>query len=143
MTTFLAVSLPLLTASITAGVTYYFTRKRDIEQHIRQEKLRRYEHLITNLKQGFLNSRLSDDEKTTSKDEYYTHSYVVWLYASDDVIRSLNAFAHAFAAYAATPCPASNTTTTESLNELMLAMRRDTLGRTALRASEFVSTSVT
>ena len=138
----LLVLLPFATALISAAATFYFTNRRDILLQIRQERVRRYESLITSLKNGFLNSSLSDSAKTTAKHEYYAHSDVVWLYASDDVIRRLNDFARAFSEFDRLRSAEADRAAHYALEHLIHAMRVDTRGNTELRPDEFVGTSV-
>jgi len=139
----LASMLPLLTAVIPAAVAYYLSRKKELELKISEEKRTRYEKLILHVKKGFFDPNITDAEKIKHKDEYYEQSYVVWLYASDEVVRGLNNFARAFAAFSTDPTPQNNETAQKSLGKVVVSMRKDIQGATDLSSDEFITTTVT
>ncbi|MBU1262971.1 hypothetical protein KJ640_08510 [bacterium] len=60
----LIVVLPLVTAAVLG---YYFSKKKEIELKINEEKTRRYENLITYLSRGFMDSDTSDNDKVKNK----------------------------------------------------------------------------
>ena len=135
----LIVVLPLVTAAVLG---YYFSKKKEIELKINEEKTRRYENLITYLSRGFMDSDTSDNDKAKNKKIFYEQSYIVWLYASDEVIKNLNDFAKAFAN------PAKNKNSEEKkkvgkcLQKLIYSMRKDIKGKTTLKSEEFITTTV-
>lgn len=93
---YLLILLPLLSILLTAAVTHFFTSRRDVQLQLRQEKILRYEKLIEAVKNGFLSNPGSAQALERAKQEFYLHSYVVWLYGSDEVIQRMNEFLIAF-----------------------------------------------
>ena len=136
------ITIIFFTAIITAGVTYFFTTKMELKLQIREEKIQRYERLITYLKKGFLRSKLSPQDKTDFKNKYYEQTYVVWLFAPDDVIRELNQFAVAFSAYDKERTAENDKKVRAAVNRAVLAMRKDIHGKTTLKENEFITVTV-
>ena len=127
---------------ITAFLGFYLSKRREWELMISEEKRKRYETLITYMKQGFMDSDLSPEEKTKNKNEFYVQSYIVWLYASDNVIRNLNAFTKAFSKFCTQKNQETSAAVQESAKRLVHSMRKDTKGNTKLTSDDFVTTTV-
>jgi len=127
---------------ISAFLGYYLSKRKEWELMISEEKRKRYETLITYLKQGFMDPDLSTGEKEKNKNEFYVQSYIVWLYASDEVIRNLNTFARAFAELSKQNTPETNAAVQEAIKHLVHSMRKDTRGKTKLKSKDFVTTTV-
>ena len=138
----LVVLLPLLVTVIPVLLTFYLTKNHDLELKITQDKITRYENLITYINRGFLNSNLSDSEKAQNKRMYYEQTYVVWLYAPDSVINALNQFAFAFSAWDTKKSPHLEDKVKQAMAVLVLAMRKDVHKKTCLTESDFVTTIV-
>lgn len=134
----LIVCLPILTAI----VGYWLSKRKEIELKINDEKRKRYENLITYLRRGFMDPYMELEEKVKYKNEFYEQSYVVWLYASDEVIRNINRFA-----IAVSECSNQNTQDeqrimNQNLRKLVHAIRKDIKGKTNLSSDEFLTTTV-
>lgn len=134
----LIIVLPILTAFFSINMT----KNKDLELKTTEEKIRRYERIISYLKNGFMGSTLSNEDKHLNKMKYYEETYVVWLYASDEVILSINEFAFDFAIYSKTPSIDSEKKVQLTAGKLLLAMRNDTRGKTKLKETDFISTEV-
>jgi len=134
----LLIVLPLATAVIG----YYLSKKKELELRISEEKRKRYENLITYLRRGFMDASLPADEKIRNKKDFYEQSYIVWLYASDEVIGHINDFARAFAKHSDQKSKETEATVNKTLKDLVRAMRKDTRGKTKLKAEDFVTTTV-
>ena len=131
-------AIPLLSVLLT----YYLTKEHDLELKITQDKITRYENLITHINRGFLSSDSSDNEKAQNKRMYYEQTYVVWLYAPDDVIRALNRFALDFAAWDANKTPKLEDEVKRTMAALVLAIRKDLHKGTCLKETDFITTIV-
>ena len=140
--TLLGILLPLLIAIIPIVLTYYFSKKQEIDLKINEEKMRRYENLITYIDRGFLDSTRDANEKTQNKQNYYEQTYIVWLYASDDVISNLNQFALAFSEWDKKKTPELESKVRSTIGRMVLAMRKDIRGKTGLTESDFITTTV-
>jgi hypothetical protein len=138
----LTVLLPLLTAIISAAFAYYFSKKKELDLKISEEKRVRYEKLILQLKRGFFDRNLPDNEKIRNKDEYYEQSYIVWLYASDEVIKNLNSFARSFSDFCNRQSAEYEADVRKAMGKLVLSMRKDIRGSTILQEDDFITTNI-
>jgi len=86
--------------------------------------------------QGFVGVTASAQMKR----EFFEEQYQAWLYASDEVVRSLNAMVRLVVETSgSTPQPQAGR---KAVGEIVLAMRRDVLSKTSLGYTEFQYTNV-
>lgn len=132
----------IILAVIPASATYFYAKDQDLSMKINQEKISRYEKLITSIDRGFITSRRDTSEIENYKREFYENTYIVWLYAPDSVISALNEFTATFSTWDAHGAPKNDTSVNEALGQLILAMRKDVYGKTALKSNELITVTV-
>lgn len=130
----------ILVAAITFLITATITKNNELELKIREAQRTRYENLITYVNRGFLDKGVNATESMENKKKFYEQSYIVWLYASDEVIRKLNNFAKAVGDFSKERTSENNEVTSRCLKELLYSMRKDTKGKTSLKPEEVVFT---
>lgn len=136
---YLLILLPLFTAVITAAVTHFFTSRRDVQQKVRQEKIQRYENLIQAVTDGFLKNSNTKNQQENAKQEFYSHSYIVWLYGSDAVIEAMNAFVIAFNKGDKSDEALYSKNCNVAFQQFVHAMRLDVRGKSRLKADELIT----
>ncbi len=135
--------MPVVLIVVSIAGTYHFTKKKELELKINEEKRQRYETIILQIKRGFIKDKLTKGiERTKAKDLYYEQSYAVWLYASDEVVKKLNAFAFAFADFSKEQSSENNKRARDAYGELVAAMRKDLHKDTDLTGQDFVMTTL-
>jgi hypothetical protein len=131
---FLAI-VPLVSAALGAFVTYMFTARAQRDQSIIRFKEEKYTRLLVKL-QGFIGVTISGQLKR----EFFEEQYQSWLYASDDVVRALNAMVQlVIESRGALPDPEAGR---RAVGEIVLAMRRDLLRHSTLDYTAFRYTDV-
>jgi hypothetical protein len=127
--------VPLASAAVGALLTYLFTSRSRREESIVRFKEEKYAKLLVKL-QGFVGSTTS----AKLKKEFFEEQYQSWLYASDDVVKSLNGMVHlVMESKGSNPDPHAGR---KAIGEIVLAMRRDLLHKTALNYTAFRYTDV-
>jgi len=127
--------VPLLSATAGAFLTYLFTFRAKRDESIIRFKEEKYAKLLVKL-QGFVGATTSGQLKR----EFFEEQYQAWLYASDEVIVSLNAMVQlVINGQGSAPDP---TTGRRAVGEIVLSMRRDLLHKTALDYTAFQYTDV-
>ena len=127
--------LSLASVAVAALLAYLFTSRSKREESITRFKEEKYAKLLIKL-QGFVGSTAS----TQLKREFFEEQYQSWLYASDDVVNSLNAMVRlVIDNKGAQPDPEAGR---RAVGEIVLAMRRDLLHKTALDYTSFRHTDV-
>lgn len=118
-----------LLASILGNLLVQFYRIRaDIKQRVRAQMEERFFNMLTLIK-AFRQSTL--DPKGI--DEFYDAYRHIWLYAPDDVIRSINNFFRRIGAEKQEITDADKTAA-----EMVLAMRKAYYGKTKLKSEDFL-----
>ena len=127
--------VPLLSAAIGAFLTYLFTFRAKRDESIMRFKEEKYAKLLVKL-QGFVG-------KTTSgqlKREFFEEQYQAWLYASDEVVLSLNTMVQlVIRGQGSAPDAEAGR---KAVGEIVLSMRRDLLEKTTLDYTAFQYTDV-
>jgi len=127
--------VPLASAAVGAVLTYMFTSRTRREESIIRFKEEKYAKLLVKL-QGFVGTTSSAQLKR----EFFEEQYQSWLYASDEVVQSLNAMVRlVIEARGTAPNPEAGR---KAVGEIVLAMRRDLLHKTALNYRAFQYTDV-
>jgi hypothetical protein len=131
---FLAV-LPLLTAVLGAFLAYLFTSRAKRDESIIRFKEKKYAKLLIKL-QGFVGATTSGKLKR----EFFEEQYQSWLYASYEVVSSINALVQLVVeSQGKSPDPNLGF---KAVGEIVVAMRRDLLKNTQLTYSSFRYTDV-
>ncbi len=131
----LIILLPIISAVGGSYLTYYFTRKSRRDEAILRLKEEKYTTLLV-LLQGFMGQTASGEMKRKFLEEQYRS----WIYASDDVVLMINRMIqHIIDLDGKTPKKGEGQ---KLVGEIVLAMRKDLLGKTSLSFSNFHYTSV-
>jgi hypothetical protein len=127
--------LALASAIIGGFVSYYFTsktKKFETALRFREEK---YSNLLK-LLQGFVGNTVSYDTKKKSFEEQYKS----WIYCSDEVIIAINNLVRlVIDVQGKEPNPEKGR---KAIGNIVLAMRKDLLGKTTLSYKDFRYTNV-
>lgn len=127
--------VPLVSAALGALLGYIFTSRAKRDESIIRFKEEKYAKLLIKL-QGFVGATASAQLKR----EFFEEQYQSWLYASDEVIESLNALVHLVVeSHGGEPDPTAGR---KAVGEVVLSMRRDLLRKTQLEYSAFRYTDV-
>ncbi len=127
--------IAIITGVIGSYLTYYFTSKARREEAIIKYKEEKYIQLLIKL-QGFVG--LTSNAET--KREFFNEQYQSWLYSSDDVVESINKLVDLVKEHkGTTPDP---TLGQKTIGNIVLAMRKDLLGKTNLTYKAFTYTDV-
>jgi hypothetical protein len=130
MKEWLTAFVPLASAAIGAFLTYLFTSRVKRGESIVRFKEEKYAELLVKL-QGFVGSTTSAQLKR----EFFEAQYQSWLYASDDVVKSLNAMVRLVIENRGSPPKPE--VGRRAVGEIVLAMRRDLLHETDLDYTAF------
>jgi hypothetical protein len=129
-----------LLISLVAGVvgsylTYYFTNKSKRNEAITKFKEEKYSHLLLKL-QGFIGITTG----AKMKREFFEEQYQSWLYCSDEVVEALNHLVNLIKeSQGKAPNPEEGR---KAVGNIVLAMRKDLLGKTKLDHRAFQYTDV-
>jgi len=106
-----------------------YTARREREAREYRIRRKRYEALVRKMAEGIHILLTRGEEKTTFeyKKEFDKSTNPLWLYASDDVLRSLKAYLFS-----------ENDKIIENAQNLILAMRKDLKIKTDLKPSEII-----
>lgn len=127
--------VPLGSAAIGAFLAYFFTFRAKRDESIIHFKEEKYAKLLVKL-QGFVGTTTSAQLKR----EFFEEQYQSWLYASDEVVEALNAMVRlVIENRGAAPHPDIGR---KAVGEIVLAMRRDLMNKTALDYTAFQYTDV-
>jgi hypothetical protein len=122
--------LAIATALITSILTYFFTsrtRKAEAILRFREEK---YAKLLV-LLEGFVGVTASADTKRS----FFKEQHESWLYCSDEVAQAVNHMIELVVrSKGANPEPAEGQA---AIGSIVMAMRRDLLGKTKLSIGDF------
>lgn len=127
--------VPLISAAMVAVMAYLFSSRSKRDESIIRFKEEKYAKLLVKL-QGFVGTTTSGQLKR----EFFEEQYQSWLYASDEVVESLNAMVRlVIEGRGSAPDPEAGR---KAVGEIVLAMRRDLLHKTALDYTAFRYTDV-
>lgn len=131
----LLIVLPLTTAIVGSYFTFFYTSKSKKDEAITKFKEEKYANLIIAL-QGFVGNSVS----THTKKEFFEEQYKSWLYSSDEVVLSVNELVNLLITeQGKAPNPEEGR---KVVGNIILAMRKDLLGKTDLSYMDFRYTDV-
>lgn len=126
---------PIIAALISSYVTYYFAIKSKKSEAILKFKEEKYANLLI-LLQGFVGTTASSDTKR----KFFEEQYKSWLYCSDDVVKAINNMVQlVIMEKGRVPDPQDGR---KAVGNIVLAMRKDLLGKTKLNYTDFQYTDV-
>ncbi|MGO9995830.1 MAG: hypothetical protein ACLPTF_25415 [Steroidobacteraceae bacterium] len=127
--------VPLVSAALGGFLAFLFTSRAKRDESILRFKEEKYAKLLVKL-QGFVGSTSS----TQLKKEFFEEQYQCWLYASDDLVKSINDLIRlVIENRGSDPIPELGR---KVVGEVVLAMRRDLLKNTKLDYTAFRYTDV-
>ena len=127
--------VPLASAALGALLAFLFTARAKRDESITRFKEEKYTRLLVKL-QGFVGTTASAQLKR----DFFEEQYQSWLYASDEVVESINRLIQlVIEGQGKAPDPVAGR---KAVGEVVLAMRRDLLKRTKLLHSAFRYTDV-
>jgi hypothetical protein len=131
----LLIIFPFISGVISAWITYLFTIKIKKSENMLKFKEEKYANLLIHL-QGFVGKTTSGDTKR----KFFEEQYKSWLYASDDVVKSMNDLVELLIK------ERGNTPDHEKgrqvVGNIVLQMRKDLLGKSELKENDFRYTDV-
>ena len=125
----LLITLPI----ISSYLTYFLTSRAKRDDAIFKYKEEKYGNLIL-LIQGFLDS--GSKNTTEMKEKFFEEQYKSWLYSSDEVILATNNMVNTLILLKDVKVDS------ELVGDIVIAMRKDMLGKTNLSSSDFRYTVV-
>lgn len=127
--------VPLLSAGLGAFLAFFFTARAKRDEAALRFKEEKYAKLLIKL-QGFVGSTTSAQLKR----EFFEEQYQSWLYASDEVVNSINDLIRLVTENRGSdPIPDVGR---KAVGEVVLAMRLDLLQKTKLDYTAFRYTDV-
>jgi hypothetical protein len=127
--------LPILTAIISSYLTYYFAIKSKRDEAILKYKEEKYSNLLV-LLQGFVGATAN----SKTKKEFFEEQYKSWLYSSDEVTEAINKMVQlVIESDGKNPNPEEDR---KAVGNIIVAIRKDLLGKTTLDYSSFRYTDV-
>jgi hypothetical protein len=131
----LLIIFPFISGVISAWITYLFTIRIKKSENMLKFKEEKYANLLIHL-QGFVGKTISGDTKR----KFFEEQYKSWLYASDDVVKSMNDLVELLIK------ERGNTPDHEKgrqvVGNIVLQMRKDLLGKSELKENDFRYTDV-
>lgn len=129
----LLIVLPFITGIGGSYLTYYLTQRSKRNEAILKFKEEKYANLLI-LLQGFVGITAKSDTKRS----FFTEQYKSWLYSSDDVVKAINDMVNqVIITQVDRP-----TIDQDAIGKIVLAMRKDMLGKTTLSPKDFRYTNV-
>jgi hypothetical protein len=127
--------VPLISAIIGGYISYYFSSKAKKYEAVLKFKEEKYANLLIHL-QGFVGSTISYE----TKKQFFEEQYKSWIYGSDDVIKATNYMIQlVIDAQGRDP---DHDEGRRAVGNIVLAMRKDLLGKTKLTYEDFRYTDV-
>ena len=135
-TSVLITSFFALASAIIGGlVTYYFTSKSKKFEAILKFREEKYSNLLI-LLQGFVGETVSFE----TKKKFFEEQYKSWIYCSDKVVKAINNMVLlVIESEGRDPDPEAGR---KAIGNIVLAMRKDLLGKTSLSYMDFRYTNV-
>ncbi|MFA4833555.1 MAG: hypothetical protein WC619_01755 [Patescibacteria group bacterium] len=131
----LLIIFPFISGVISAWITYLFTLRAKKNENILKFKEEKYANLLI-LLQGFVGNTTSGELKK----KFFEEQYKSWLYASDDVVESVNDLVKLLIEERGkTP---DSKRGRDVVGNIVLQMRKDLLGKTKLENNDFWYTDV-
>jgi hypothetical protein len=129
------VILPLVSAVTGGYITYYFSSRSKKFEAMMKFKEEKYANLLIHL-QGFVGNTVSID----TKKKFFEEQYKSWIYGSDEVIQATNRMIQlVIDSQGKDP---NQDEGRKAVGEIVLAMRKDLLGKTKLSHRDFRYTTV-
>ncbi|MEN6375425.1 MAG: hypothetical protein ABFD75_11695 [Smithella sp.] len=126
---------PVIAGLTSSYLTYYFTIQSKRKESILKFKEEKYSNLLIHL-QGFVGNTTSAETKR----KFFEEQYKSWLYCSDDVVKTINKMIRlVIESRGMQPNPEEGR---NAVGEIVIAMRRDLLGKTKLDFHDFRYTDV-
>ncbi|MHA1743581.1 MAG: hypothetical protein ACTSV6_04945 [Candidatus Heimdallarchaeota archaeon] len=120
---------------IGSYLTYYFTLKSKKKESILKFKEEKYTNLLI-LLQGFVGKTVSAE----TKKKFFEEQYKSWLYSSDEVVKAINNMVRlVIESRGEEPDQQAGR---KAVGNIVLAMRKDLLGKTELNFNDFIYTDV-
>lgn len=133
ITTYILV--PLISAAIGGYISFYFSSKAKKNEAVMKFKEEKYANLLIHM-QGFVGNTASSDPKK----KFFEEQYKSWIYASDEVVRTTNDMIKlVIDAQGKDP---DHEEGRKAVGNIVLAMRKDLLGRTKLTYRDFRYTNI-
>lgn len=129
----LLIVLPIIAGLGGSYLTYYLTQKSKRNEAILKFKEEKYANLLI-LLQGFVGLTAKPDTKRS----FFTEQYKSWLYSSDDVVKAINDMVNQVLITQVDKRAADQ----DAIGRIVLAMRKDMLGKTKLSPKDFKYTNV-
>ena len=127
----LPILIPILTAVLGSYSTYYFLTKSKKNEAILRFKQEKYSKLLLFL-QGFVGDTVSGELKR----KFFEEQHQSWFYCSDEVVTAINEMIQLIVD--ANPRAPESSKGKIAIGKIVLAMRRDLLGKTNLVADDFI-----
>lgn len=131
MNNLLLILLPIISAVISSYLTYYFSIKQKKDETIRKFKEEKYSNLVILLK-GFVGNTVSADKKK----KFFEEQYKSWLYCSDEVVVAINNMVNLLMSNRGKPINPEEGK--KAIGNIIVAMRKDLLGKTKLKHNSFL-----
>jgi hypothetical protein len=126
---------PLIAALASSYLTYYFAIQSKRKESILKFKEEKYSNLLIHL-QGFVGNTTSAETKR----KLFEEQYKSWLYCSDDVVKAVNRMIRlVIESRGKQPNPEEGR---KAVGEIVIAMRKDLLGKTKIGFNDFRYTDV-
>ena len=133
--TVLLILIPIIAAAISSYLTYYFAVRSRKTEAVLKFKEEKYSNLLI-LLQGFVGKTTSGQTKR----RFFEEQYKSWLYCSDEVIKAINNMVQlVIDSKGNKPNPEEGI---RAVGNIVLAMRKDLLGKTKLSYVNFRYTDV-
>ncbi len=125
-----------LTSAIIGGyISYYFASKSKKQEAVMKFREEKYSNLLI-LLQGFVGDTVSYDTKR----KFFEEQYKSWIYCSDEVVIAINFLVQlVIDSEGKDPNPQEGR---KAVGNIVLAMRKDLLGKTNLTHKDFRYTNV-
>lgn len=126
---------PIIAGLVGSYLTYYFAIKSKRKESMLKFKEEKYTNLLI-LLQGFVGKTVSAEKKK----KFFEEQYKSWLYSSDEVVEAINKMVRlVIESHGQAPNPEEGR---KAIGNIVLAMRKDLLGKTNLNHKDFVYTDV-
>ena len=125
----------MIAGLISSYLTYYFTIQSKRKESILKFKEEKYSNLLIHL-QGFVGNTTSAETKR----KFFEEQYKSWLYCSDDVVKAVNRMIRLV--IESRGMQTNPEEGRKAIGEIVIAMRRDLLGKTKLDFHDFRYTDV-